>query len=115
MRFGTALAIVAYGGLPGIIHATLTIITLFAGVNREGFNLQNPFASNPAYFMDPSGNKFLYGMASALDVFMIWNLVLMGIGFSCNSKVKRSTAIVIVIGLYVFYKLVGSGLAAAFS
>ena len=51
-------------------------------------------------------------MASALDVFIIWNIVLMGIGFACNSKVKRSTAIAIVAGLYLFYKLISSGLGA---
>ena len=115
VRFGTALAIVAYGSLPGIIHVTLSMVTLFAGVDREGFNLQNPVASNPAYFLTPIGNKFLYGVASALDVFVIWSIVLMGIGFACNSKVKRSTAIVLVAALYVLYKLATSGLAAAFS
>lgn len=115
VRFGTAMAIVAYGSLPGIIHLILSIVVLFAGVDREGYNLATPFASNPAYFMSPLGNKFLYGMATALDVFMIWNIVLMGIGFAYNSKVKRSTAIVIIAVLYLLYKLAGSGLAAAFS
>jgi hypothetical protein len=38
--------------------------------------------------------------------------VLMGIGFSCNSKVKRSTAIAIVAGWYLFWKLGVSALAA---
>jgi len=115
VRFGTALAIVAYGSLPGIIQSTLSMVALFAGVDREGFNLQNPVATNPAYFMTPGGNKFLYGMASSLDVFVIWTVVLMGIGFACNSKVKRSTAIILVAALYVLYKLAGSGLASAFS
>jgi len=41
--------------------------------------------------------------------------VLMGIGFACTSKVKRSTAIVIVAAWYLAYKLLGAGLAAAFS
>jgi len=115
VRFGVSMAIVTYGSLPGIIHATLAMIALFAGVDRESFNLQNPVATNPSYFMSPTGNKFLYGMASALDVFVIWSIVLIGIGFACNSKVKRSTAIVIVAVLYLLYKLAGSGLAAAFS
>jgi hypothetical protein len=38
--------------------------------------------------------------------------VLMGIGFSCNSKVKRSTAIAIVGGWYLFWKLATAALAA---
>jgi hypothetical protein len=113
--FATALAIVAYGSLPGIVTTILSMIALFAGVDRESFNLNSPVATNPAYFMDPTGNRFLYGMASALDAFVIWSIALMGIGFACNSKVKRSTAIGIVAGWYIFYKLLGASLAALFS
>jgi hypothetical protein len=51
-------------------------------------------------------------MASGLDVLVIWSIVLMGIGFACNSKVKRSTAIGVVAGWYVFWKLVTAALAA---
>ena len=113
--FKTSLAIVIYGCLPGIIGAVLGIISMFAGVDPAGFNAQNPVATNPAHFMDPTANKFLYGMASALDVFIIWSIVLIGIGFACNSKVKRSTAIAIVAGCYLLYKLASAGMGAATS
>jgi hypothetical protein len=118
--FKRALAIVAYGSLPGGLHALLGTISLFAGgisgsLEKEAFNINNPLATNPAYWMNPMGNKFAYGMATALDIFVIWNLILMGIGFACNSKVKRGTAIAIVAGWYLVFKLVGAGLAAAFS
>ena len=112
--FGRSYAIVAYASLPGILHATLSMISMFAGVDRESFDINNPVLSNPAYFMDPMSNKFLRGMASGLDVFMLWSLVLMGIGFACNSKVKRGTAIGIVLGWYLVWKLATSALAAAF-
>jgi hypothetical protein len=115
IKFGTSMAIVTYGSLPGIIGAILGTVSMFAGVDPEGFNPKNPVATNPAYFMDPMQNKFLYSMASALDVFAIWSIILMGIGFACNSKVKRSTAIAIVAGWFVLYKLVGAALGAAFS
>lgn len=115
VKFKIALAIVAYASLPGIISAFLGIISLFAGVDPAGFNIRNPVATNPAYFMDPTASKFIYGMASALDVFVIWTIVLTGIGFACNSKVKRSTAIAVVAGCYLVYKLAGSGLGAMFS
>jgi hypothetical protein len=36
----------------------------------------------------------------------------LGIGFSCNSKVKRSTAIIVVACWYVFWKLGAAALAA---
>jgi Yip1 domain len=110
--FKTAYAIIFYASLPGIIGSILGTISMFAGVNPEGFNINNPVATNPAYFMDPAANKFLYGMASSLDVLVIWSIVLMGIGFSSTSKVKRSTAITVVAVWYLVWKLATSALAA---
>jgi hypothetical protein len=62
--------------------------------------------------MDRAGNKFVYGMASSLDILVIWTIVLLGIGFASNSKVKRSTAIGVVAGWYLLWKVVTAALAA---
>jgi len=114
--FGQAYAIVMYASLPGIVGAILGIVSLFAGVDPEGFDVNNPVGTNLAYYLDPaSTGKFVHGMASALDVITIWTIVLLGIGFASTSKVKRSTAITIVAAWYLVYKLTASGLAAAFS
>jgi hypothetical protein len=80
-------------------------------VDPEGFNIRNIAATNPAYFMDPTQKKFLYGIASGLDVFAIWSIILTGIGYASVSKLTRSTAIVIVAGWYVVYKLAGAALS----
>jgi hypothetical protein len=114
--FGQAYAIVMYASLPGIVGAILGIVSLFAGVDPEGFDVNNPVGTNLAYYLDPaSTGKFVHGMASALDVITIWTIVLLGIGFASTSKVKRSTGITIVAAWYLVYKLAASGLAAAFS
>jgi hypothetical protein len=114
--FGQAYAIVMYGNLPGIVGAILGIVSLFAGVDPEGFDINNPVGTNLAYYLDAATTgKFLRGMASALDLITIWSIVLMGIGFACTSKVKRSTAIIIVLVWYLIFKLTAAGLAAAFS
>jgi hypothetical protein len=110
--FGQAYAIGMYAGLPGIVGAILGIISLFAGVNPEGFDINNPVGTNLAYYLDPdTTGKFIRGMASSLDVLIIWTIVLIGIGFASTSKVKRSTAIVVVACWYLIYKLLSSGLA----
>jgi Yip1 domain len=111
--FGQAFAITIYAGLPGVIGAILGSIALFAGVNPEGFDINNPVGTNLAYYLDPdTTGKFIRGMASSLDVITIWTLILTAIGYACTSnKVKRSTALMIVIGWYLAYKLITSGLA----
>ncbi len=116
LKFGQAMAIVSYANLPAaVIGSLLGIVSLVAGVNPEGFSLKNPVASNLAYFLDPAGNKFIYGLATGIDVFVIWMLVLMAMGFSINGKVKKGTSYAIVIGIYVVYKVIAAGLGAAFA
>lgn len=109
--YKTSLAIVIYGSLPFVISALLGILSISAGANPEGFNLNNPVASNPAYFMDMAGNKFFYTLASALDVFTIWSIVLMAIGFARNTKLRMGTCLAIIASWYVLYKLLAAGLA----
>jgi len=110
--FGQAYAITLYASLPGIVGGLLGVISLFAGANPEGFDINNPVGTNLAYYLDPeTTGKFVRGMASSLDVVSIWSVILIGIGYACTSKVKRSTAITIVAVWFLVYKLATSALA----
>ncbi len=51
--FGQAFATVMYGWLPGMLGAILAAIALFAGVNPEGFDINNPVGTNVGYYLDP--------------------------------------------------------------
>lgn len=114
--FKVAYAIMMYASLPTIIGALLGIISLFAGINPEGFDISNPVGTNLAYYLDPATTaKFVRSLASSLDVINIWSIILVGIGFACTSKVKRSTAITIVAVWYLVYKVAGAALGSAFS
>ena len=111
--FGQAYAITMYAWLPGVVGAILGTIALFAGVNPEGFDVNNPVGTNLAYYLDAdTTGKFVRGMASAVDVLSIWTIVLIGIGYACTSKVKRSTAIIVVAAWFLAFKLLSAGLAS---
>jgi len=74
--------------------------------------------TNPGFFLDPQGNQVLYSLASALDVFAIWYVILLGIGFSlvsANKKPSTSTGITTMFVLYGIVVLVGLGFKLAFS
>jgi hypothetical protein len=112
VSFKQAMAISFYAALPVVLMHALGIVSLLIGVDPEGFNIRNPVATNPAYFMDPTQNKFLYGLVSGFDVFALWSIVLTGIGYASVSKLKGSTAIGIVAGIFVVYKLAASALGS---
>ena len=109
VTFRQSMAIVLYSWIPTIFSTILGIVSIVVGAAndsfKEGFNVSNPVATNPAYFMDPTKNRFLYGMVSGLDVFVIWMIILLGIGYASVSKVKKGTAISAVAGVYIVYRL----------
>ena len=115
LKFKQAFAIVWYSALPQCIKSLLAIVTVLAGANTDSFTFQNPVATNPGYFLSRADNPFLYGVATSIDVFMIWTLILAGIGFACVSRVKKSTSLATVFIWYAVVTLGGSALGALFN
>jgi hypothetical protein len=115
VKFKTSLAIVMYASLPLLVKTLLATISVAAGASADSFTFQNPVATNPGYFLTPADSPFLYSLATACDIFMIWTLIVTAIGFSSVSKVKRSTALAVVFGWYVVFALGGAGFGAMFS
>jgi len=113
LKFMQCMAISMYAFLPGIIKALLAIVTLVIG-GGEGFTFEQQLASNPGPLVDP-GSTFLHSIASSLDLFNIWTLVLTGIGYSCVTRVKRGTCMAVVFGWWAVVTLGGAAIAAAFS
>jgi len=112
ISYGKALAVLAYAGLPLILRSLLAILSVLAGASSDGFTLNNPVASNPGYFMNPAEHPFWYFIASQLDIFLLWTVVLTAIGFATTGRVKIGTAFTIVIGWWVVITLI---FAAIFS
>jgi hypothetical protein len=112
ISYGKTLAVIAYAGLPIMLRSLLGIVSVLAGVNPDGFTLNNPVASNPGFFMNPADNPFLHFIASQVDLFLLWTLVLTAIGFSTTGKVKTGTAFAIVFGWWIVITLSFSALFA---
>jgi hypothetical protein len=114
LKFSQTFAVVMYAGLALAVRGLLGVVMLFAGLDPDSFNMQNPAPSNPGYFLNPTGSPFLYSFASAIDIFMIWTLVLTALGISILSKkTKFSTALIVVFGWYAAFALVVAAIAAA--
>ncbi len=120
LTFKQALAIVFYGTLPGIVPVLILIISLLASSdpNSIDFTSGNPIATSPAFFMDAAGNKFLYAIASSVDIVRIWQIILIGLGVSLvttRRKLSAATAITTIFVIYGVLVLIRGGIALAFS
>jgi hypothetical protein len=113
VTFGRAFAVVIYAGLVLSVKGILVAAALFGGMNPEDFTFSNPLASNLGYFIDLNAHPALYRFGSSMDVFMIWYVILLGMGFAAVSgKVKRTTGIAVVAGLWLAWVLVATGIKA---
>ena len=115
ITYGRTLAIVIYGSLPSLIERVLAIITMcFA--DPEGFDVKNPIASGPAQWIDLAtggsfaAHRFLYSLLNAFDLFALWMILLMAIGISETTQVKRGTAFATIFGGFFVLRLISAGL-----
>jgi hypothetical protein len=112
ISFSAALAVVLWSWVPGILKSLLGAISLFAGADPEAFNIRNPVATNLGFFISRTDHPVLYSLASSIDLFAIWYIILMGMGFAAISKVRRGTATWTVAGWYILITLLGAGWVA---
>jgi hypothetical protein len=113
LSFHQCMAISMYASLPGIIKALIAILAISVG-GGEAFTFQNPVASNLGALVDPSPH-FLYSIATSLDIFTIWILVLTGLGYACVTKLKTGTCMAVIFGWWVIVVLGGAGIGALFA
>lgn len=115
-KYGRSLAVLVYASLPGIIKALVMIAVVMAGVDKDTFMVQNPVGTNIGYYLGINDTpRWLYSLGSAIDIFMIWTLVLTAIGFSIITGKSKGTSYGVVFGWWALVTMVSVGMAAAFS
>jgi hypothetical protein len=112
--FKQAFAVVMYGSLPRLASSALAIIIVLLIGNPDNFNFENPVPTNPAVLVDSVAHPGLYRFLVSFDIIAIWTCIVLGIGFAVvsNSKVKRNTAIMTMLGLYFIWNFAAAGLKA---
>ena len=114
-KYKQMLAVWFYGSLPLMIFNLLVIISVYAGLSGDSFDIQNPIGTNIGYYL--SGGDlphWLVTLLSAIDVFAIWSALLMTMGVSIVAGIKRSSAAIVVFGwwfLVVLLKVVGAAIS----
>jgi hypothetical protein len=113
LTFGKSFAVMVFTLVPGSIRELLGILILAL---KDPSTLGNPYnfvGSNPGAYMSMTDPKWLSALASSLDVFIIWSVVLTAIGFHCMDpkKLPMSKSAGIAAGVFLFFTLLGTGVA----
>jgi hypothetical protein len=106
-----------HGLIPNGIAALLAIPvilgreTIGAAEARQG----NLLASSLAALATEDTGPALRAVMGSLDVFALWSLVLLGLGFQVVGRVSKGTAWAVVLVLWLFWVLAKVGLSVVFS
>jgi len=114
--FVTSLSIVSYSWVPGIIGGLLGILILFLK-DPSTIDIQHLVAANAGAFLSEDAPKWLETLLSSFDLFVIWGMILMGLGYSATNpkKISFGKAFGTVVGIWLLYVVVKVGFTAAFS
>lgn len=103
--FKQSFATLLHSFMPQVISALLAIPVLLA--RTETLSMEEMqgglLASNAAAFAPEESSRALVSLLSSLDVFVIWTLVLMAIGYAATARVSRRTAAVVTFVLWAVY------------
>ncbi|HLH16442.1 MAG TPA: Yip1 family protein [Bryobacteraceae bacterium] len=117
LRFKQVYAVVVYSGLPGILYAILGCVVMFLK-KPEDFNVNNPLMFNIGAYLDPqTTSKFLYSLATSMDLFTFWMIALVAIGLkaAAGKRLSSGGAFTAVVAPWAVYVLAKSALAGLFS
>ncbi len=105
-KYKQMLAVWFYASLPLVLFYLLVIISIYAGLGGDQFDVQNAIGTNIGYYLTGTDlPHWLVTLLSAVDVFAIWAAVLMTIGVSIVAGIKRSSAAIIVFGWWILFTL----------
>jgi hypothetical protein len=91
VKFKQVFAIMCYSGMIGVVTVVLMVVVIFLKANPADFDIQHPLMFNAGALMDPNGpNKFLFAVASSLDVFSFWRIFLIAVGLKAAAGTKLS-------------------------
>jgi hypothetical protein len=114
-KYKQMLAVWFYATLPLVVFYLLVVVSIYAGLGGDQFDIQNAIGTNIGYYL--SGSElphWLVALLSAIDVFAIWSAILLTIGVSIVAGIKRSSAAIVVFGwwiLFVLLKVAGAAIS----
>jgi len=115
-RFSQAFSIVAHAGLVGIVSTPLFLLVLF--LRPPGtMDPENPLATNLAALLPEDSAKWLFALCKSIDVFSLWTLILIAIGFAAVNpkKLKGAKSFTTAFTVWAVYVVLRVGWAFIFS
>jgi hypothetical protein len=115
-NFGTAMAITSHAFMTSLISSPIFLLVIYLKAPGT-IDLENPVATNLAAVLPDDSAKWLIALCKSLDVFTIWTLILLAIGFAVVNpkKLKGGKPYVIAFSVWAAWVVCRVGWAFIFS
>jgi Yip1-like protein len=115
-NFVTSVSITSHAFLTGLVSSPLLILILYLKPIGT-VDLENPVAANLAAVLPDDSAKWLVALCKSFDIFAIWTLILLAIGFAATNskKLKGGKAFSIAFAVWAAYVVCRVGWAFIFS
>jgi hypothetical protein len=116
VNYGTSLGIVSHASVPSIISSVLFLLVLYLKTPGT-VDLENPVATNIGAFLPEESAKWLVKLGTSIDIFSIWVLVLIAMGFAAANprKLKGSKSYTIAFSVWATFVVIRVAWAFIFS
>lgn len=104
--FKQAFSVATYSWYPRLAKGILAAVILLSKKGISIWDLQNPVRSNLGFLFDPKTQPVQFALGSSLDLFAIWSVVLLIIGFAAVSRLSRMRSAMIVGGLWIIVNVI---------
>lgn len=117
INYKMALTMTGYGYVPMGLRELIGALVVFLKPDSSGIDPENFLASNVAAFLPDTAPLWQIALGASVDVFGIWCMLLLAMGFAASNpkKVSFGKSLGIVLGVFFAFLLLGLGIAAIFS
>lgn len=117
IRFSQSFSVTLHAMVPWVIHGLLSypLILRQETLDPEALERGGVLMSNLAALAPEGSGKVLLALLASLDLFSIWTLVLLIIGYRAVARVSTTTATAVTLTLWLLLLAVKLGSAAIFS
>ena len=113
-KYKQMLAVWFYATLPLVLFNLLIIVSAYAGLTGDSFDINNALGTNIGYYLAGGETpRWLVTLLASVDLFAIWIAILLTMGVSIVAGIKRSSAAIVVVGwwfIFVLLKVVGAAI-----
>lgn len=110
--FPQAFSVTLFAWMPMLVLGIISTIVILARGTFDPTTAATLVKSNPAFLVDMKEQPVLYSLLSAFDLFTIWMIALLSIGFATISRKSKAMGAAIVVSLWLAIVVVKVGFAA---